>query len=179
VGPLAEKYTSMTGYHYALNNPVRFLDMFGMDSSDPNTVRKEKQANREARKAETDAAIGERQAADYQKEGDIRTYLGAGTQAIAASDTEGEGCGCPNPPCKTEKNNWYINATVAAQTKGPHRDVSYLYNFADKTPGYWLDAVSLMFGVEAIAEGVLLVGIRREVFYRDMSLSEYALLQET
>jgi hypothetical protein len=58
--PLAEKYTSMTGYHYALNNPVRFLGLFGMDSSDPNTVRKEKQANREARKAETDADVTHR-----------------------------------------------------------------------------------------------------------------------
>jgi RHS repeat-associated protein len=64
VDPLAEKYTSMTGYHYALNNPVRFLDMFGMDSSDPNTVRKEKRAAREARKAETDVDAKARQNRD-------------------------------------------------------------------------------------------------------------------
>jgi RHS repeat-associated protein len=57
VDPLAEKYTSMTGYHYALNNPVRFLDMFGMDSSDPNTVRKERQAKAEARMTEMKAEM--------------------------------------------------------------------------------------------------------------------------
>jgi hypothetical protein len=134
--------------------------MFDMDASDSNTVRREKQAAREARKAETDVEIGAKQVETYQKEGDIRTYLGASSHTFAASGTEGEDCGCPNPPCNTVKNNWYNNGTVAAQTKGPHRDVRYLYNFADKTPGYWLDVLSSMFLAEAIIEIGFGVGMR-------------------
>jgi RHS repeat-associated protein len=36
IDPLAEKYSSYSPYNYVLNNPVRFIDPFGLEAKDPN-----------------------------------------------------------------------------------------------------------------------------------------------
>ncbi len=33
--PLAEYYFNMTPYHYVFNNPIRFIDLFGLDGDEP------------------------------------------------------------------------------------------------------------------------------------------------
>ncbi len=39
IDPLSAKYASYTPYAYALNNPIRFIDMNGLEPGDPNKVR--------------------------------------------------------------------------------------------------------------------------------------------
>jgi len=54
VDPMAEAYHSLSVYHYGLNNPIANVDLFGMMSSNPNEVYKERAEKREARRKETD-----------------------------------------------------------------------------------------------------------------------------
>lgn len=41
VDPLAEKFESWTPYKYGLDNPIRFIDMYGLSEGDPNEDEKE------------------------------------------------------------------------------------------------------------------------------------------
>jgi hypothetical protein len=59
-GPNGGEVHLHDGLPLRAEQPGALLDMFGMDSSDPNTVRKEKPANREARKADADADVTHR-----------------------------------------------------------------------------------------------------------------------
>lgn len=54
VDPMAEAYHSLSVYHYGLNNPIANVDLFGMMSSNPNDIYKERAEKREARRKETD-----------------------------------------------------------------------------------------------------------------------------
>jgi len=54
VDPMAEAYHSLSVYHYGLNNPIANVDLFGMMSSNPNDIYKERAEKGEARRKETD-----------------------------------------------------------------------------------------------------------------------------
>ncbi|TKG87530.1 hypothetical protein EYV94_28195 [Puteibacter caeruleilacunae] len=52
VDPLAEKYLAYSPYHYAGNNPVRYIDVDGRYFDDKNEKRANKKAGRLERKAD-------------------------------------------------------------------------------------------------------------------------------
>jgi RHS repeat-associated protein len=67
VDPMAEKYFGLGAYHYGINNPVRYIDLFGMASANPSDVYEERQAKAVIRRAETNAEVNNRTETDWEK----------------------------------------------------------------------------------------------------------------